>query len=86
MWPDIAHPRGDQLTAVKNRVSADQYRIAGSDIDLSRLRVLSADKLPAFNWSQAQLQMDFFAIYVVTSLLFDLKYKFINGSFAFSTG
>ena len=32
-----------------------------------------------FNWSQAQLQMDFFAM--VTSLLLEVNYKFISGSF-----
>ena len=35
-----------------------------------------------FNWSQDQLQVDFFAM--VTSLLFELNYKFIYGSFALS--
>ena len=33
-----------------------------------------------FNWSQAQLQMDFFS--VVTSLLLEVNCKFISGSFA----
>ena len=46
---------------------------------------LSADKLPVFNWSQAQVQLDFFAM--VTRLLFvEVTYKFINGSFAFGLG
>ena len=43
---------------------------------------LPADKLLVFNWLQAQLQVDFFAM--VTSLLFEVNYKFINGSFAFN--
>ena len=42
----------------------------------------SDDKLLVFNWSQAQLQVDFFAM--VSSLLFEEDYTFINGSFAFS--
>ena len=40
----------------------------------------STDKFTLFVWSQAQLEMDFVAI--STSLLFEVDYKFISGSFA----
>ena len=43
---------------------------------------LSADKLLVFTWWQAQLQVDFF--FMVTSLLFEVNYKFISGSSAFN--
>ena len=66
---------------------AGQYHnIAGSSVNPLRLRVfkLSADKLLAFNWSRAQLQADCFAM--VKSYFFEVNYKFINNSFAFSLG
>ena len=40
----------------------------------------SHDKLPVSNWSQAHLQVDFFAM--ITILLFEVNYKLINGRFA----
>ena len=43
-----------------------------------------SDKLLVFNWSQVQLQEDFFPL--VTNLLFEVDYKFINANFAFSLG
>ena len=55
----------------------------GSGVDPSRLSVI-ADKLLVFKWLQAQLSEDFFTMF--TSLLFEVDYKFINGSFAFSLG
>ena len=38
--------------------------------------------LLVYNWSQVQLQVDFFAM--VTGLTFEVNYKFTNESFAFS--
>ena len=70
------------------RVSADQYHLTVSRVQVSPIEVtcflkFSRDKLLIFNWSQAQLQVDFFAI--VTSLsLFEVNYNFFNVSFAFS--
>ena len=70
------------------RVSADQYHSTVSRVQVSPIEVtcflkFSRDKLLIFNWSQAQLQVDFFAI--VTSLsLFEVNHKFFNVSFAFS--
>ena len=70
------------------RVSADQYHLTVSRVQVSPIEVtcflkFSRDKLLIFNWSQAQLQADFFAI--VTSLsLFEVNYKFFNVSFAFN--
>ena len=45
---------------------------------------LFSDKLLVFNWSQVQLQEDFFPL--VTNLLFEVDYKVINEIFAFSLG
>ena len=70
------------------RVSADQYHLTVSRVQVSPIEVtcflkFSRDKLLIFSWSQAQLQVDFFAI--VTSLsLFEVNYKFFIVSFAFS--
>ena len=72
----------------QNRVSADQYHITVLRAQESTIWgdmfffELSTNKLPVFNWSQAQLQVDFFAMF--TSLSFEINYEFINGSFAFS--
>ena len=65
------------------RWSVSHDRIAGSDVDLSRLQV---NKSLAFSWLQAQLQVDLFSVHVVTSLLFEVNYKFMNASLAFSLG
>ena len=60
------------------------------DVDPSRLLVfsdwVSAEKFLVFNWLQAQVQADCFAM--VRSLLFvyEVNYKFIYGSFTFSLG
>ena len=62
----------------QNRVSADQYHITiswGSSVDPLRSRFLkfSADKLLDLNsLLQAQLQVDFFAMF--SSLLFKVNY------------
>ena len=89
----ILHIHG-QLTAVKTwypLTSITWSYCRGSAVHLSRLRVFcfvlfffftefSTDKFTLFVWSQAQLEMDFVAI--STSLLFEVDYKFISGSFA----
>ena len=72
----------------QNRVSADQYHITILRAQESTIwgymffLELSTNKLAVFNWSQAQLQVNFFAMF--TSLSFEVNYEFINGSFAFS--
>ena len=45
---------------------------------------LSADKLLVFNWSQAQLQVDFFAMF--TTSWIEVNYEFINENFDFTLG
>ena len=74
-------------------VSTDQYHMIVLRGQLSTYRdcvffvfcffsftEFSTDKFTLFVWSQAQLEMDFVAI--STSLLFEVDYKFISGSFA----
>ena len=70
----------------QNRVSAEQYHItilrAQESTIWGDMFFFELSKLPVFNWLQAQLQVDFFAMF--TSLSFEINYEFINGSFAFS--
>ena len=73
-----------------DRVSADPVshdrvcRLRCRPIVVAFFSKLSAEKLPVFNWSQAQFKVDFFAR--VTNLLFEVNFKFIYGSLAFSLG
>ena len=64
----------------QNRVFADQYHMTVLQVQFSTHQGY------VFFWSypQDQLQMDFFA--VVTSLLLEVNYEFISGSFAVSLG
>ena len=63
---------------------ASQGHIVGSGVNPLRLRAFLSYPLLVFNLLQAQLLVDFFAM--VTNLFFEVDYKFINGSFAFSLG
>ena len=66
----------------QNRVVADQYHMTVLRVQFSTHQgyVCFWSYPLDLNWSQAQLQMDFFAM--VTSLLLEVNYKFISGSFA----
>ena len=65
----------------QNKVFADQYHMTVLQVQFSthQVYVFFLSYPLDFNWSQAQLQMDFFAM--VTSLLLEVNYKFISGSF-----
>ena len=78
--PYIAVKTGYSLTSITWPYRGLRCR----PIEFTCFLKLSADKLLVFNWSQTQLQGRFFEM--VTSLLFEVKYKCINGSFAFSLG
>ena len=65
----------------QNRVFADQYHMTVLQVQFSTHQgyVFFWSYPLDFNWSQAQLQMDFFAM--VTSLLLEVNYKFTSGGF-----
>ena len=59
----------------QNRVYADEYHMTVSWVQVTSFQLIAGS---------TRLQVDFFA--TVTCLMFEVNYKLINGSFAFSLG
>ena len=67
------------IDSCKNGISADQYHMTVSRLlEAMYFFLVLCWQATSYNWSQAQRQVDFFAM--VASLLFEVNYEFINGS------